>query len=214
VKETVNAKQFDKIPKRSFIVIAIILLITTLASAALNVEASGIKENSNATLIKDSTTSVKAFMSIYQVLMSPRCMNCHPAGNSPLQGDDNHIHAMNPNRGADGKGLYAMKCSNCHQEENSSGLHTPPGSPNWHLPPSNMKMIFEGKTAYELAKQISNPLLNGNKDMKALLAHADDALVKWAWQPGEGRTLPPVTYIEFRKAWTTWLQTGAYAPKM
>jgi hypothetical protein len=31
--------------------------------------------------------------------MSPRCMNCHPAGDVPLQGDDSHIHTMLPQRG-------------------------------------------------------------------------------------------------------------------
>ena len=60
----------------------------------------------------DSAASIAAFDKVYQVLMSPRCMNCHPAGDIPLQGDDSHIHSMKPRRGKDGKGLYAMKCSN------------------------------------------------------------------------------------------------------
>src|SRR4029453_13250710 len=93
---------------------------------------------------KDSVESVAAFMKVYKVLMSPRCMNCHPSGDVPLQGDDNHLHEMLPQRGPQGKGLYAMKCTNCHQPTNLSGPHTPPGDPNWHLPPANMKMGFEG----------------------------------------------------------------------
>ncbi|ULT23493.1 hypothetical protein KUH03_30595 [Sphingobacterium sp. E70] len=48
--------------------------------------------------------------------------------------------------------------------------------------------------------------------MKALIAHADDELVKWGWQPGEGRTLPPLNHKEFKEAWITWLKNGAYAP--
>ena len=78
---------------------------------------------------KDSIASVKAFGEVYKVLMSPRCMNCHPAGDVPLQGDDSHIHTMNPQRGKDGHGVYAMKCGNCHQPENTPGLNTPPGNP-------------------------------------------------------------------------------------
>src|ERR1700750_1479763 len=77
----------------------------------------------------DSVASVQAFMDVYKVLMSPRCMNCHPAGDRPLQGNDSHIHIMNVQRGKDGKGLYALKCSNCHQPTNVAGLHTPPGNP-------------------------------------------------------------------------------------
>src|SRR2546423_11588006 len=64
---------------------------------------------------KDSIESVKAFLQVYKVLMSPRCMNCHPSGDIPLQGDDSHLHTMFPRRGTEGKGIYAMKCANCHQ---------------------------------------------------------------------------------------------------
>lgn len=161
---------------------------------------------------KDSIASVKAFAKVYSVLMSPRCMNCHPKGDIPLQGDDSHIHTMQPKRGADGKGLYAMKCANCHQPENTPGLHAPPGNPNWHLPPADMKMVFEGKTPNQLAKQLIDMNQNGHKDMKKLIEHADDGLVLAGWKPAQGLKLPPLTHKEFKKAWLTWLETGAYAP--
>lgn len=162
---------------------------------------------------KDSLASVQAFKEVYRVLKSPRCMNCHPAGDIPLQGDDSHLHTMSPKRGVEGKGLSAMKCANCHQPENTPGLHTPPGNPNWHLPPANMKMVFQGKTPYQLAKQLVNPKQNGNKNMQQLIEHADDGLVLSGWNPGEGRTLPPISHAAFKKAWITWIKTGAYAPK-
>jgi hypothetical protein len=163
--------------------------------------------------VKDSVKSVKAFRDVYKVLMSPRCMNCHPAGDIPLQGDDSHLHTMSPVRGKDGKGVYAMKCANCHQPENTPGLNTPPGNPNWHLPPGDMKMVFQGRTAPQLAKQLVNPRLNGHKTLTQLLAHADDTLVKSSWNPGEGRTLPPLSYEDFKKAWTSWIVNGAYATR-
>jgi hypothetical protein len=166
-----------------------------------------------ATPKKDSVKSVEAFMDVYKVLMSPRCMNCHPAGDVHLQGDDSHLHTMLPRRGKEGKGLYAMKCMNCHQPTNTAGLNTPPGNPEWHLPPADMKMVFQGKTAHELAKQIVDPKLNGHKNLNQLIEHASDTLVLWGWNPGEGRTKPPLTYDEFKKAWITWIETGAYAPK-
>ena len=43
---------------------------------------------------RDSVESVAAFMDVYQVLMSPRCMNCHPAGDIPLQGNNSQLHTM------------------------------------------------------------------------------------------------------------------------
>ena len=99
----------------------------------------------------DDAGSRAAFLEAYKVLMHPRCMNCHPAGDVPLQGDDSHLHAQNVKRGPDGKGKYALKCANCHQETNLPGENMPPGNPNWHLPPPEMPLVFQGKTPGELA---------------------------------------------------------------
>jgi hypothetical protein len=201
---------------------AVLALITLMTSAIKSKNDPGRKnvianspnyDGALSATIKDSTASVKAFMDVYRVLMSPRCMNCHPSGDVPLQGDDSHLHTMLPKRGKEGKGLYAMKCSNCHQPTNIAGLHKPPGNPNWHLPPADMKMVFQGRTPYQLAKQLMNPKTNGNKTIAQLIAHADDGLVKAGWNMGEGRTLPPLSHAEFKKAWLTWINNGAYAPK-
>ncbi|WP_269236156.1 hypothetical protein [Flavobacterium flavigenum] len=199
--------------KTKFIVIAI--LLASGIGLAFTVSKNQKAEKEYVSIVpikKDSIASVTAFKQVYKVLMSPRCVNCHPKGDIPLQGDNSVIHSMQPKRGKDGKGMYAMKCANCHQPSNSPGLHTPPGNPDWHLPPADMKMVFEGKTAHELAKQLVNPKLNGNKDLQKLIEHADDGLVKAGWNMGKGRTAPPLTHAEFKKAWITWLKTGAYAP--
>jgi hypothetical protein len=196
-------------------VIGILLSVVCIMAFGLNTDKD--KKHSKASLMpvvkKDSVASVKAFNQVYTVLMSARCMNCHPSGDIPLQGEDSHLHTMLPMRGVDGKGVYAMKCSNCHQPTNTPGLHTPPGNPDWHLPPADMKMVFEGKTAHQLAKQLVDPKQNGNKDLKKLIEHADDDLVLAGWNPGEGRKLPPMSHAAFKKAWVTWLTTGAFAPK-
>jgi len=199
---------------KSFVVMGVILSMIGLMAFAMNFRHDPEPETAIPILVKkDSAASVKAFKAVYKVLMSPRCMNCHPAGEVPLQGDDSHLHTMLPKRGAEGKGVLAMKCANCHQPENTPGLHTPPGNPNWHLPPADMKMVFEGKTAAQLAKQLVDPKQNGHKDLKKLIEHADDGLVLAGWNPGEGRTLPPLSHAQFKKAWIKWLTTGAYAPQ-
>ena len=171
------------------------------------------KEKLNEADKKREEESKQAFIEAYKVFMHPRCMNCHPAGDIPLQGDDSQLHTMSPQRGKDGKGVFAMKCTNCHQPTNTPGLHTPPGSPNWHLPPAGMKMVFEGRTPHQLAKQIIDPEQNGHKNLQQLLEHAHDELVLVAWNPGEGRSLPPMSHREFTKAWETWLKKGAFAPQ-
>ncbi len=202
------------LPVKMVIIITTLVLITGVFTTAFTSKNDTIGEkNKPADKTKDSIESVQAFMSVYKVLVSPRCVNCHPAGDIPLQGDDSHLHAMFPKRGVDGKGLYAMKCANCHQPANTAGLHTPPGNPNWHLPPSDMKMVFQGRTPHQLAKQLTDPKQNGFKNKKQLIDHASDQLVMAAWNPGEGRSLPPMSHAAFTKAWTTWIMKGAYAPK-
>jgi hypothetical protein len=200
------------LPVKTITVLAIIISVIAIMSFSFK-NGFTISNAKNEIINKDSVESVKAFMDVYKVLMSPRCMNCHPSGDVPLQGDDSHIHNMLPQRGKDGKGIYAMKCMNCHQPTNLEGLNKPPGNPNWHLPPANMKMVFEGRTPGQLAKQIINPKTNGNKTLQQLIEHADDGLVKAGWDMGEGRTAPPLIHEEFKKAWVTWIKTGAYAPK-
>jgi cytochrome c5 len=207
-------KQKVRIPVKALAVIGVLLTMVGIMAFALHSDEkkSSVPVSKLPVVKKDSVASVKAFKQVYTVLMSARCMNCHPSGDIPLQGDDSHLHTMSPKRGVDGKGVYAMKCSNCHQATNTPGLHTPPGNPNWHLPPADMKMVFQGKTPRQLAQQLIDPKRNGHKDMKKLIEHADDGLVLSGWNPGEGRTLPPMSHAAFKKAWITWLTTGAYAP--
>jgi hypothetical protein len=192
-----------------------VIIITVLVSIT-GLLASGFRKNSDPhEKVKhiNSTASVAAFMKVYEVLMSPRCMNCHPAGDIPLQGDDSHLHTMSPIRGKDGKGVYAMKCSNCHQPTNAPGLNTPPGNPKWALPPADMKMVFEGKSPRELALQIMDYKRNGHKNKAQLIAHARDTLVKAGWNMGEGRKPPPLSYKEFVEVWDLWINSGGIAPR-
>src|SRR5688572_4213641 len=195
---------------KTFTVLSIMLSVFVLMSFVINNTPINNDPNKE---IKDSVASVKAFMKVYKVLMSPRCMNCHPAGDIPLQGDDSHLHTMSPIRGKDGHGVYAMKCSNCHQPTNSPGLNTPPGNPKWALPPADMKMVFEGKSPRELALQIMDYNRNEHKNKTQLIEHARDTLVKAGWNMGEGRKPPPLSYKEFVTAWDTWIKSGGVAPK-
>jgi hypothetical protein len=145
--------------------------------------------------------------------MHPRCLNCHPSGDVPLQGDDSHPHAQNIKRGPEGKGLYALKCANCHQYSNLPGLNMPPGNPNWHMLPPTMKMVFQGKTPGELARQLKDPTQNGGKTLEQLLHHVtEDKLVLGGWAPGDGRTKPPISHAEFALKMREWIEKGAAIP--
>jgi hypothetical protein len=150
---------------------------------------------------------------VYAVLMSPRCMNCHPAGDRPLQTDANLPHAMNISRASQANGL---DCSTCHQTQNSEALGVaggPPGAPNWHLPHEDMPLIFEGRTPRELCEQMKRPKDNGYKTLDALLHHvSEDPLVLWGWKPGGDRTKPPLSHDEFVEAFDAWVKSGGACP--
>jgi hypothetical protein len=88
----------------------------------------------------------------WTVVASPRCRNCHPCGDAPLQGDDGHACIQDVKRGSDGKGVYGMKCNTCHTVANLPGANMPPGNPRWSLPPANMKMVIQGEAAGQFCR--------------------------------------------------------------
>jgi hypothetical protein len=74
-------------------------------------------------------------------------------------------------------------------------------------------MVFVGKTAGELCRQLKDPAQNGKRTLDKLVEHvASDKLVGWGWDPGEGRTLPPLSRPDFAAAMRAWVQNGAACP--
>src|SRR6476620_11931575 len=67
------------------------------------------------------------FGEIAKVLTHPRCMNCHPAGEHPLQGADRHEHMPPAFRGEGGVGIAGLSCSTCHTEKNFTLVGTDAG---------------------------------------------------------------------------------------
>ena len=140
-------------------------------------------------------------------------MNCHPAGDIPLQGDDSHLHAQNVQRGSDGQGRFALRCDACHQAQNVAGAHLPPGAPNWHLPRADMPLVFQGKTSRELCQQLKDPKRNGGKTPEQLFEHmAHDPLVLWGWRPGDGREPVSTPHDELVRAMRAWVDGGCDCP--
>lgn len=163
----------------------------------------------------DPAAARAAFNEAAKVFFSARCANCHPAGDIPTQGDSMTPHAQGVTRGKEGKGVYGMTCTTCHQAENLEGDHMPPGVPNWHMPPADQKMVFQGLTAGQLCRQLKDPAKNGGrKTPKEAIHHLEeDPLVKWGWTPGNGRTLPPMSYEEFMHHMEAWVANGADCPQ-
>ncbi len=116
-----------------------------------------------------ATRSAALFTELGKVLTHPRCVNCHPAGDRPHQGELGRLHQPPVERGADGHGLVAMRCSICHQAANFDPGRVP-GNPIWQLAPR--EMAWEGKTLGEICAQIKDPARNGGPSARSWHAEA------------------------------------------
>jgi hypothetical protein len=150
--------------------------------------------------------SAAIFTELGKVLTHPRCMNCHPAGDRPRQGEgtSRRLHQPPVARGADGHGFAAMQCSICHGNANFEPGHMP-GHPEWHLAPREMG--WEGKTLAEICEQLRDPARNGGRKPEDLIHHiGEDTLVGWAWHPGFGRSPVPGTQKQAGALVAAWVR--------
>jgi hypothetical protein len=191
----------------------VVLSASMLAAHAVSESASdGLASVESFSSIGDTQArSAAIFTELGKVLTHPRCLNCHPAGDRPRQGDVARLHQPPVERGADGFGLPAMRCPICHQQANFEPAGVP-GNPIWHLAPREMG--WEGKTLGEICAQIKDPARNGNRSLEALIEHiGKDHLVGWAWAPGYGRRPAPGTQQAAGALAEAWVKTGAVCPK-
>ena len=169
-----------------------------------------------ATTPETKLESARLYLQIHQVLTHPRCLNCHPKGDSPKQGVERRIHTPPITRGSHDDGPAGLQCAACHRQANyaASGV---PGAPNWHLAP--VSMAWEDKTPGELSRALLDQRLNGKRDLKATVRHlTQDKLVAWGWEPGtdvdrKQREPVPIAKAEFNRIVNAWASLGAACPE-
>jgi hypothetical protein len=156
--------------------------------------------------------AVALFNEAGKVIQSPRCLNCHPAGDRPTQTDRMRPHIPLVVRGDGGMGAAGgLACTTCHHENNFDAANVP-GNAKWSLAP--VEMAWQGKTLGQICVQIKDKERNGGKDLAALVHHmAEDELVGWGWKPGGNRTPAPGTQKQFGELIKAWVDAGAACPK-
>jgi hypothetical protein len=158
-----------------------------------------------------SQRSRAIFAEIGKVLTHPRCMNCHPAGDQPLQGADHRIHFPPARRAGLGD-----SCAACHTDRNvtlhvAASFQSIPGHPRWALAP--LSMAWEGKSLGDICRQIKDKDRNGGRDLALLHEHiAKDDLVAWGWNPGAGREPAPGSQDIAGQLTKAWIDSGAECP--
>lgn len=152
-----------------------------------------------------------AFVRVAEVLRHPRCLNCHQP-NIPLQGDEKRLHRPLVQRGPGNMGVGTMMCVACHNASGNNDTSRTPGAPAWAMAP--LAQNWQGVSDARLCAQLKDRKRNGNKDAAALLHHvADDALVRWGWNPGEGRQPVSTPHERFVADFRTWTDGGMACPR-
>ncbi len=155
--------------------------------------------------------SAALFLEAGKVIQSPRCLNCHPSGDRPSQGDQMRPHQPLVLRGADGHGTSAMRCVNCHQAQNNDSARLP-GHPKWGMAP--LSMGWHGKSLHDICEQMKDTKRNGGMTPEQIVHHvSEDTLVGWAWKPDASRTPAPGTQKEFGALIAAWVRTGQFCPE-
>ena len=153
-----------------------------------------------------SAAASATFDPVASVVMSPRCLNCHQ-DQSPRQGDARTVHLPLVVRGKDGHGAPTQTCQTCHQATNTAGGFVP-GVATWQLAP--LSMLWEGRSKEQICEQMKDPARNGGRRTgEQVIEHMKtDRLVLWAWAPGLGRALPPLSHEKFVEALEAWVKAG------
>ena len=158
--------------------------------------------------------SKAAFMEMAKVLTHPRCLNCHPRGDSPTQGDAMAAHEPPVTRGTTGMGAPAMRCSACHGESNVTlpeHAGSLPGAPSWQLAPASL--AWQGTSPGAICEQIKAKASADGMSLEDIYRrNLSDPLTGWGWAPGAGRTPAPGTQADFAKQTRAWIDGGALCP--
>ncbi len=196
--------------KRSTVVAPALLLLLAAALAPAGAAEPLRPVDAFTGIADERQRSVALFEEAGKVIQHPRCVNCHPATDRPLQGDEARLHVPAVQRGEGGLGVAGLRCTTCHGAANYDPAGVP-GHPEWLLAP--IEMAWEGRTLGQICAQIKDPALNGGKDMAELVEHmAHDSLVGWGWSPGAGRAPAPGDQASFGDLIEAWAATGAHCP--
>ena len=150
---------------RSVSIIPLLCCTAVVGSVAGSAQTSNTLQPPSAFVsISDASERSRAiFTEAAKVLTHPRCMNCHPATDRPLQGNDMHPHEPLVTR--------ETACVTCHTDRNftlmeRASYRSIPGHPRWMVAP--IEMAWEGRSVGEICRQIKDPARNGGRDLKLL----------------------------------------------
>tara|TARA_R110002033_G_scaffold16694_4_gene46224 strand:+ start:156 stop:911 length:756 start_codon:yes stop_codon:yes gene_type:complete len=165
--------------------------------------------------------SAQTFDPVAEVLLHPRCANCHVGTDGiPLRSRDasgpGDMTGTRPHgfrvRGGDSRmGIETLSCSTCHGKKNTPPPGGAPGAEGWALPPEDMQ--WAARTPAQICDQLKHSARNGGRTLAEVADHvSNDPLVLWGWVPGPGRDPAPDTPARAARAILAWADAGAPCP--
>jgi len=156
----------------------------------------------------DRERALAIFAEMGKVIQHPRCVNCHPRGDRPMQGDDGIPHQPFVVRGDGGIGVSGLRCTACHGAENYANV---PGHPVWHLAPA--EMAWQDKSLGEICTQLKDAERNGQRTLAEIVDHmTNDELVGYGWNPPAHLEPAPGDQAAFGALTQAWVDAGAHCP--
>lgn len=154
-----------------------------------------------------ATSSSEMFTELATVFRHPRCANCHPGEDRPLQrGGQPHAPEV-VGISVDGP---VTDCGLCHQTAWNPQTRIP-GAPHWELAPKSMG--WHGQTDRQICEQIKDPARTGGRTLAEVHEHiANDELVAYGWNPGPRLAPAPGSVEAFAALFEAWFKSGAECP--
>ncbi len=179
------------------------------ASRSSPVPANALRAPTSFQDIQDPQERAEAlFGEIARVLRHPRCINCHPQAERPLQGDKGRLHEPWVVRASSGLGAPGQYCSTCHGTANYLNV---PGGPKWYLAPARSGWV--GRSPRKICQQLKDSANHGGRDLDALHEFiASDSFVAYGWNAPEHLSSAPGDQATLAALFRAWIDAGAHCP--
>ncbi len=154
----------------------------------------------------DRDRAAAMFTEAARVLRHPRCVNCHPSSERPLQGERGDPHQPLVVRGAGGMGAPGMMCLTCHGTQSFQNV---PGRPGWVLAPS--ELAWEAASVAAICEQLKARAASSSLEDIARYV-TENELVGHGFAPPTHLEAAPGDQATLGGLFRGWVEAGAYCP--
>ncbi|MCO1335239.1 hypothetical protein MO867_12940 [Microbulbifer sp. OS29] len=189
----------------------VLILRTITVGAVLFLTLAGCNQRQETTPKQASSVDSEGHQSwetIVEVLLHPRCLNCHQLEMPLINEGSPHIPRVE--RGADNMGAGTMRCINCHSNKNNP-VTGAPGASGWEMAPITLN--WSQMSSAQICKLLTTPQDNGDRSPESQLQFVSETpLALWGWSPGDKRQPVTISHAKLIEAMKEWIAAGTPCP--